>query len=100
MAISKRPYINLLELEQSARWIMCVAAVMAGAAGLAVKTGLVSSAQVYDRLSWYSVSNSGGLIVTKHFDDETSCRKHKAPEAACYAGNDLNRQTAARSAQI
>lgn len=97
MAILKRPGVNLREWEQRARWMMCVAAVMAGGAGLAFKTGLVSSAPVYDRLSWYSVSESIGLIVTRHFDDEISCRKQETPQAACHSGSDLSRQTAARS---
>ncbi|MES2832822.1 MAG: hypothetical protein V4695_12625 [Pseudomonadota bacterium] len=92
MAILKRVGGNFWNLEHLARSTMCVAAVIAGSAGLAVEAGLIRSFAVYDRLSWYSVGEVGNLTVTRQFDDETTCRQQETLQSVCYSGDVLSHQ--------
>ena len=89
MAIQSRSASSLHTFEYRARIWMSGVAIVAAFFGLSFKAGLISTAQVYDRQSWYLVSEHAGFIVTSVVDDEAACRKRETADAVCHRGSSL-----------
>jgi hypothetical protein len=89
MAITNRSATGLPGFERTARICMSGVAIIAAFIGLSFKAGLISKAPVYDRQSWYLVSERAGYVVTSEVDDEAACRKREKSDAICRSGSSL-----------
>ncbi len=90
MSIIEKKGFAVRDMEQRIRRCMCVAAAVAGAIGLVFNAGWISEKPTYDRLSWYLVSEFGKAQITKHYDDESTCRQQETATAGCHSGTELN----------
>lgn len=86
---SRRATIALAQFEHRARTWMSGVAVVGAAICLCFRAGLLSTSPVYERQSWYLVSEHAGFIVTSEADDEAACRKRETMEAVCHSGSSL-----------
>ncbi len=89
MALTSRSAPALQTFERTARVWMGGVAVVAAMVGIGFNAGLISTVPVYDRQSWYLVSEHAGFIVTSRVDDEEACRKREKSDAICRSGSSL-----------
>jgi uncharacterized protein involved in exopolysaccharide biosynthesis len=89
MAMTKRSTHGMQGFERTARLWMSGVAIMAAFIGLSFKTGLISTTPVYERQSWYLVSERSGYVVTSEVDDEAACRRRERADAVCRSGSSL-----------
>ncbi|GAC1414984.1 MAG: hypothetical protein NVSMB6_17250 [Burkholderiaceae bacterium] len=86
---------GLRRLERGARLVAGGVAIVAVLVGISFRTGLVSTAAVYERQSWYVVSEQRNFLLTREVNDEAACREKVYVGAVCRSGASLMDQAAA-----